>query len=334
MSSKIRAAITGVQGYVPDYILTNQELEKMVDTTDEWITSRTGIKERRILKGEGLAASDMGKAIVEGLLDKTGTHPDDIELVICATITADHPFPDAANTICDKVGIRNAFAFDINAACSGFLYALTVGAKFIESGTHKKVIVIGMDKMSSIIDYTDRTTCVIFGDGGGAVLLEPREDGTGLIDTDLHGDGSGRQFLHMKAGGSLLPASEETVAARKHYVYQEGKTVFKYAVKGMVGTVQTVLGRNDMQVKDIDWLVPHQANMRIINSVADEIKIDPAKVMINIMRYGNTTAGTLPLCLWEWEDKLRKGDRVILTAFGGGFTWGAVLIKWAYDPRS
>ncbi len=334
MSSKIRAAITGVQGYVPDYILTNQELEKMVDTTDEWITSRTGIKERRVLKGEGLAASDMGKAIVEGLLDKTGTNPDDVELVICATITADHPFPDAANTICDKVGIRNAFAFDINAACSGFLYALTVGAKFIESGTHKKVIVIGMDKMSSIIDYTDRTTCVIFGDGGGAVLLEPREDGTGLIDADLHGDGSGRQYLHMKAGGSLLPASEETVAARKHYVYQEGKTVFKYAVKGMVGTVQTVLGRNGMQVEDIDWLVPHQANMRIINSVADEIKIDPGKVMINIMRYGNTTAGTLPLCLWEWEDKLRKGDRVILTAFGGGFTWGAILINWAYDPRS
>lgn len=326
----MHAAITGVQGYVPDYILTNKELESMVDTNDEWITTRTGIKERRLLKGEGLATSDMGQKIVEGLLEKTGTHPDDIELVICATVTGDMVFPDTANTICHKAGINNAYGFDINAACSGFLFALTTGAKFIESGMHKKVIVLGIDKMSSIIDYKDRTTCVIFGDGGGGVLLEPSEK-PGFVDADLHGDGSGRAYLHMKAGGSLLPPSEETVKNRQHYVYQEGKAVFKQAVNGMSKSVKTIVERNGLNIDDIDWLVPHQANMRIINTVASSLNFPMEKVMVNIEKYGNTTAGTLPLCLWEWESKLKPGDNIILTAFGGGFTWGAVLLTWAYE---
>jgi len=324
------AAITGVHGYVPDYILTNKELETIVDTTDEWITSRTGIKQRHILKGEGLATSDMGVEIVKGLLEKTNTHPDEIELLICATVTADRVFPDTANTICDKVGIKNAFGFDINAACSGFLFALQTGAKFIESGTHKKVIVVGVDMMSSIIDYSDRTTCVIFGDGGGGVLLEPN-DQYGILDADLHGDGSGRAFLHMKAGGSLMPASADTVANKLHFVYQEGKTVFKQAVKGMAQAVSKVVERNHMSVNDVDWLVPHQANMRIINTVAESLDFPMEKVMVNIEKFGNTTAGTLPLCMWEWEDKLKKGDRIVLTAFGGGFTWGALLLTWAYE---
>lgn len=326
----MRSAITGVFGYVPEDIMTNKDLEKLVDTSDEWITSRTGIKERRILKQPGMSATDMGKHMVEGLLSKTGTSPDEVELVICCTITGDMVFPDSANTICDKAGIKNAYGFDLNAACSGFLFGLTVGSKFIESGTHKKVIVIGMDIMSSIIDYTDRATCVIFGDGGGAVMLEPSTE-YGIIDSDLHGDGSGREFLHMKAGGSLLPPSAETVANRLHYVYQEGKTVFKYAVRGMAQTVKTILQRNNLSIEDIDWLVPHQANMRIINTVAETLNYPLNKVMINIQKYGNTTSGTLPLCLWEWEDRLKKGDKIILTAFGGGFTWGATLLTWAYD---
>lgn len=329
---KRRAAITGIQGYVPEDILSNKDLEKMVDTNDEWITSRTGIKERRILKTPGMTASDMGKIMVEGLLEKTGTHPDEVELLICATITGDLIFPDTANTICDKAGIRNAFGFDINAACSGFLFALNVGSKFIETG-YKKVIVVGMDKMSSIIDYTDRTTCVIFGDGGGAVMLEPNEEGNGIIDAVLHGDGSGRHYLHMKAGGSALPASQETIDKRLHYVYQEGKTVFKQAVKGMVSAVQDVLSRNGITAADLQWVVPHQANMRIITTVSDDLGVSPDRVMINIQKYGNTTSGTLPLCLWEWENKLKKGDYLVLTAFGGGFTWGATLLKWAYDPN-
>jgi len=324
------AAITGVQGYLPDYILSNKELEKIVDTSDEWITSRTGIKQRHILKGEGLATSDMGVEIVKGLLEKTNTHPDEIELLICATVTADRVFPDTANTICDKVGIKNAFGFDINAACSGFLFALQVGAKFIEAGTHKKVIVVGVDMMSSIVDYTDRTTCVIFGDGGGGVLLEPNSE-FGIIDADLHGDGSGRAFLHMKAGGSLMPSTAETVANRMHFVYQEGKTVFKQAVRGMAQSVSKVTERNNLKTTDIDWLVPHQANMRIISTVAESLDFPLDRVMVNIEKYGNTTAGTLPLCLWEWEDKLKKGDKVVLTAFGGGFTWGAILLTWAYE---
>jgi 3-oxoacyl-[acyl-carrier-protein] synthase III len=331
MSAKIHAAITGIQGYVPEDLLTNADLEKMVDTTDEWIYSRTGIKERHILKGEMKGASEMGVPMVKGLLEKTGTSPDDIEVLICATVTGDYVFPDTANVICDKVGIRNAHGFDINAACSGFLFSLNVAARMIESGAYKKIIVVGLDKMSSIVDYTDRTTCVIFGDGGGAVLLEPNYEGMGLIDADLHGDGSGRHYLHMKAGGSLLPPSIETVQNRMHYVYQEGRTVFKYAVKGMSSSIEKVIQRNGLTKEDISWVVPHQANMRIITSVAETLEFPLDKVMINIEKYGNTTSGTLPLCLWEWESKLKKGDYIVLAAFGGGFTWGAILLRWAYN---
>ncbi|MEL6924794.1 MAG: beta-ketoacyl-ACP synthase III [Bacteroidota bacterium] len=328
--TKQLAAITGVHGYVPDYVLTNQELETMVDTSDEWITSRTGIRERRILKEPGWATSDMGAAMVRGLLEKTNTSPDDIELVICATVTADMPFPDTANTISDKCGIHNAFGYDINAACSGFLYALATGAKFIESGTHKKVIVVGVDMMSSIINYKDRTTCVIFGDGGGAVLLEPSADENGYIDGLMRSDGSGRHYLHCKAGGSALPASAETVANNEHYVFQDGRPVFKAAVKGMINTCEQVLTRNNMTIDDVDWLIPHQANKRIISAVGSGLNIPEEKVMVNIHKYGNTTAGTLPLCLWDYESQLKKGDRLLFTAFGGGFTWGTVYLKWAY----
>lgn len=329
MSGK-RAAITGVHGYLPEYRLTNKELETMVDTNDEWIRSRTGIEERRILKDPDMKASDMGKEMVIGLLEKTNTKPEEVELLICATITGDVMFPDTANTILDKVGAKNAFGFDINAACSGFLYALTTAAQFVQSGTYKKVIVIGMDIMSSIIDYTDRTTCVIFGDGGGAVMLEPDESGHGLIDSILKGDGHGRHYLHMKAGGSAMPASAETVANGHHYVYQEGRPVFKYAVRGMTQTVSELMERHQLKNEDINWLVPHQANIRIINSVADALDFPKERVMVNIHKYGNTTAGTLPLCLWDYESKLKKGDNIILTAFGGGFTWGSTYLKWAY----
>ena len=327
--TKILAAITGVGGYVPDDILSNADLEKMVDTTDEWITSRTGIKERRILRTPGKATSDMGVEVLRQILAKTNTSPDEIELLICATVTPDTAFPDTANTILDTVGAKNAFGFDINAACSGFLFALTTGAKFIESGMYKKVIIIGADKMSSIVDYTDRTTCIIFGDGAGGVMLEPSTDGNGIIDSVLRSDGSGREYLHMKAGGSLKPASAETVAKREHFVYQDGKPVFKAAVNGMVNTVNRVLERNNMTVGDIDWLVPHQANMRIINTVGDMLDIPKEKTMINIYKYGNTTAGTLPLCLWDYESQLKKGDNLMLTAFGGGFTWGSTLLRWS-----
>ncbi|MDQ3141955.1 MAG: ketoacyl-ACP synthase III [Bacteroidota bacterium] len=325
------AAIKGIQGYVPDFVLTNADLEKMVDTTDEWITTRTGIKERHIQKEPGKATSDMGQIMVEKLLAKTNTSPDDIELLICCTVTGDMVFPDTANTICYKVGIKNAFGFDIHAACSGFLFGLTTASKFIESGTYKKIIVVGLDKMSSILDYTDRATCIIFGDGGGAVLLEPSDDDTGVIDSLFRGDGYGREFLHMKAGGSLNPPTMETVLNKEHYVFQEGKTVFKAAINGMVDTIQKVMERNNLSLEDISWLVPHQANIRIIHGVADALKMDIDKVMINIQRYGNTTSGTLPLCLWEWEPKLKKGDNLLLTAFGGGFTWGTTYLKWSYD---
>jgi len=327
---KIKAAITGVAKYVPETLLTNKDLEKIVDTTDEWITTRTGIKQRHILKEEGKATSDMGYEMVKSLLDKTGVSPDEIELLICATVTPDMTFPDTANTICAKAGIKNAFAYDINAACSGFLYALTTGAKFIESGAHKKVIIIGVDMMSSIIDYTDRTTCVIFGDGGGAVLLEPNEE-FGLEDSVFRGDGDGRKYLHMKSGGSKSPASAETVAAREHYVFQDGRPVFKAAVTGMTTTVKMLMERNSMGLDDVTWLVPHQANLRIINSVADMMDFPKERVMINIQNYGNTTAGTLPLCLADYETQLKKGDKVVLTAFGGGFTWGSTLLTWAYN---
>lgn len=330
MSNK-RAVITTVGGFVPAEILSNADLEKMVDTTDEWITTRTGIKERRILKGEGKATSYMGVKIMEEILRKRNIDAGEIELLICATVTGDMIFPDTANTILDKIGAKNAFGYDINAACSGFLFALTTGAKFIESGTYKKVVVIGADMMSSIIDYTDRATCIIFGDGGGGVLLEPSDDPSyGIIDSILKADGSGREYLHMKAGGSLKPPTMETVVAKEHYVYQDGKPVFKAAVTGMVSTIKELLERNNLDISEIDWLVPHQANMRIINSVAEMLDFPKEKVMLNIQKFGNTTAGTLPLCLWDYEKKIKKGDKLILSAFGGGFTWGSTYIVWNY----
>jgi 3-oxoacyl-[acyl-carrier-protein] synthase III len=327
---KIHAAITGVHGWVPADVLTNADLEKMVDTNDEWIVTRTGIRERRILKTPGWATSDMCVEAVKGLLEKTGTKPGEIDLIIVATVTPDMVFPDTANTVCDKIGAKNAFGYDVGAACSGFLFALATGAQFIQTEMYSKVIVVGADMMSSIIDYQDRNTCIIFGDGAGAVLLEPRKDGTGVRDFVLRGDGSGRHVLHMKAGGSLKPASHETVDAREHFAYQDGKRVFVHAVKGMTSTAEEVLRRNKMTTDDIDWVVPHQANMRIISSVADYLKVPMERVMTNIERLGNTTAGTLPLCLWDYEKQLKKGDNLILTAFGGGFTWGALYLKWAY----
>ncbi len=327
---KVNAAITGVFGYVPEYRLTNTELEKMVDTTDEWIMTRTGIRERRILKGEGLATSDMVVEAVKGLLEKTGNKPTDIDALIVATTTPDMPFPATANIACDKLGTNHILSYDISAACSGFLFALTTGSKFIETGTYKKVVIVGADKMSSIINYNDRTTCVIFGDGAGAVLLEPTTEGTGVIDSVMKSDGSGRHYLHQKAGGSLKPASHETVDGNEHTVYQEGKTVFKFAVKNMADAAEEIMKRNNLQSDDIAWLVPHQANLRIIDATAERMGLSKEKVMINIEKFGNTTAGTLPLCLWEWESQLKKGDNIVLAAFGGGFTWGATLIKWAY----
>ena len=328
---KIRAAITAVGAYVPDYVLTNAELETMVDTTDEWIRSRTGVVERHILKGEGKGTSDMATEAVNLLLKKRGISPMDIDLVICATTTPDMTFPATANIISDKVGMKNAFGYDINAACSGFLYALTTGSKFIETGTYKKVIVIGGDKMSSILNYEDRATCIIFGDGAGAVLLEPDTEGYGIMDSILRSDGSGRVHLHQKAGGSVKPASLETVMNKEHYVYQEGQTVFKFAVKNMADVSAEIMERNQLTADDVSWLVPHQANKRIIDATADRMGLSADKVMVNIERYGNTTNGTLPICLCEWEKKLRKGDNIILAAFGGGFTWGATYIKWAYN---
>lgn len=331
--ANIRAAITGVHGYVPDYVLTNKELETMVDTNDEWIQSRTGIKERRILKGDNMGTSVLGTEALKGLLEKTGTDPKDIDLIICATVTPDMPFPATANIIADNVGAINSFGYDLSAACSGFLFALATGAQFIASGTHKKVIVIGADKMSSIIDYTDRTTCIIFGDGGGAVLLEPTTEDVGVMDSILKHDGSGAPFLHMKAGGSRKPATIETVTNREHFAYQEGSTVFKFAVTNMADVAAEVMERNHLKGDDIAWLVPHQANKRIIDATARRMGINDDRVMLNIDRYGNTTAGTLPLCLWDYENQLKKGDNVILAAFGGGFTWGATWIKWAYDSK-
>lgn len=328
--TKLRAAITGVAGYVPDDILTNDDLAKLVDTSDEWITTRTGIKQRHILKTPGKATSDMGLEAVKLLLEKTNTQAEEIDLLICATVTGDMKFPDTANTILDKLRAKNGFGFDINAACSGFLFALSTGSKFIETSTYKKVVIVGADMMSSIIDYQDRATCVIFGDGAGAVMLEPTEEDSGVMDAVLKGDGSGRQYLHLKAGGSLMQTSEDTVKKRLHYAYQDGKPVFKAAVTGMTSTLNEVMERNHLTKDDIDWIVPHQANMRIINSVGEHFDIPKEKVMVNIQRYGNTTAATLPLCLSDYESQLKKGDVVLLTAFGGGFTWGSVYIKWAY----
>jgi 3-oxoacyl-[acyl-carrier-protein] synthase III len=329
--TKIRAKISGIHGWVPPYILTNKELETMVDTTDEWIITRTGIRERHILKGEGLATSDMGAEVVKGLLEKTNTRPEDIQLVICATVTPDMMFPATANIISDKAGIRNAFSFDINAACSGFLFALITASKYVETGAYKKVIVVGTDKMSSITDYTSRETCILFGDSAGAVLLEPTTEEVGIMDSLAGTDGSGRNHLHMKAGGSLKPPSHETVDAKEHFIYQEGQPVFKFAVTRMADISAEIMEKNNLTADDVSFLVPHQANLRIIDATARRMGIGKEKVMINIDRYGNSTDGTIPLCLWEWEKQLKKGDNIILAAFGGGFTWGSIWIKWAYD---
>ena len=328
--NKIHAAITAVHGYVPDYVLTNQELERMVDTNDEWITTRTGIKERRILKGEGLGTSDMAVPAVETLLKKRGIGADEIELIIFCTTTPDRVFPATANILAEKIGAKNAWGFDLQATCSGFLFGLTTGAQFIETGKHKKVLVVGGDKMSSMVNYKDRSTCIIFGDGCGAVLLEPNYEGNGLIDSVLKSDGSGVCYLKQEAGGSVKPPTHETVEANEHYLYQEGKAVFKFAVTNMAEVAAEVMEKNNLKSEDIDWLVPHQANKRIIDATATRTGVAPEKVIVNIERYGNTTNGTLPLCLWEWESKFKKGDNLILAAFGGGFTWGAVYLKWAY----
>lgn len=326
----MKAAITAVGGYLPPDLLTNADLEKMVDTTDEWIKTRTGISTRHILKGDGLGTSDMGAEAVKQLCAKRGITPMDIDLLICATVTPDHQFPATANIISDKIGAKNAWSFDVGAACSGFIYALTVGTQFIESGKHKKVVVVGADKMSSIVDYSDRTTCVLFGDGAGAVLLEPSVDETGILDSILRTDGNGRHYLHQKSGGSVSPASAETVSKKEHYVFQDGQPVFKAAVVGMADVSAEIMEKNGLSSEDVAWLVPHQANLRIIDATARRMGVGNEKVMINIHKYGNTTAATIPLCLVDWENQLNKGDNIILAAFGGGFTWGSVYVKWAY----
>ncbi len=328
---KITAAMTGINGYVPDYILTNKELEKIVDTNDEWITTRTGIKERRILKGEGKGTSVLGIEAVNGLLKKTKIDAKEVDLIICATATPDMIFPSTACIIADKIGAANAFAYDLMAACSGFLYALSTASKFIETGTYKKVIVVGADKMSSIINYEDRATCIIFGDGAGAIMLEANHEGLGVQDAILRSDGSGSEFLHMKAGGSAKPATYETVDAKEHSVWQDGQTVFKAAVTSMADVSEEIMKKNNLSANDVSWLVPHQANQRIIDATARRMGVGNEKVMVNIEKYGNTTNGTIPLCLWEWEKKLKLGDNLILAAFGGGFTWGSVYLKWAYN---
>ncbi len=329
-TKKITAAITAVGGYVPPDKLTNFDLEKMVETSDEWIRTRTGISERRILKGEGKGTSDLVVPAVKVLCEKRGIEPDEIDCMIVATVTPDMFFPSTANIACDKLGIKHAMGFDMAAACSGFLFALTTGAAFIESGRYKKVLVAGADKMSAIVDYTDRTTCILFGDGAGCVLLEPNYEGYGILDSILRSDGSGGKYLHMKAGGSLKPASIETVTNKEHFIYQDGQPVFKFAVKGMADVAAELLERNKLTGDDIAWLVPHQANKRIIDATADRIGLSHDKVMLNIQRYGNTTAATIPLCLWDWKHELNKSDLIVLAAFGGGFTWGATLVKWEY----
>ena len=330
MRTKISAAITAIGAYLPEDILTNVELEKMVDTNDEWIRSRTGIEERRILRGEGKATSDMIVPAVKQLCEKRGISPSEIDCMIVATVTPDMVFPATANIACEKLGIKNAWGFDLSAACSGFLYALTTGAALIESGRYRRVVVVGADKMSSIIDYTDRTTCILFGDGAGAVLLEPNIEGYGVLDSILKSDGSGAKFLHMKAGGSLRPATLETVQNREHFAFQEGQSVFKFAVVGMADVSYELMDRNNISADDIAWLVPHQANKRIIDATARRMGLDDSKVMMNIQKYGNTTAATIPLCLWDYRKRINKGDNIVLAAFGGGFTWGATLVKWAY----
>lgn len=333
MSTKIHAAITAVGGYVPPDKLTNQDLEKLVETNDEWIRTRTGINERRILKEPGKATSDMIVPAVQELCKKRGIDPTEIDCLIVGTVTPDMVFPSTANLVCHKLSAVNAWGYDLSAACSGFLFALAQGSALIESGRYKKVVVCGADKMSAIVDYTDRATCIIFGDGAGAVLLEPTTETIGVMDSILRSDGSGSQYLHMKAGGSLKPASTETVANREHFAYQEGQAVFKFAVKGMADVSAELMEKNNLKAEDISWLVPHQANLRIIDATANRMGLGTEKVMINIERFGNTTAATIPLCLWEWEKQLKKGDNIILAAFGGGFTWGAIWVKWAYDTK-
>jgi len=330
----LKAVITGVGVYVPDYILTNEELSRMVDTTDEWIMTRIGIKERHILRETGKGSSDMGVEAVKQLLRKTNTKPEEIELLICATVTPDMQFPATANIICDKMGIKNAFSYDINAGCSGFLYSLSTGVKFIETGKYKKVIIVGTERMSSIVDYTDRAVCPIFGDGAGAIMLEPTTENIGIIDEILISDGAGRVHLHQKADGSLKPASFETVAAKEHFIYQEGQPVFKWAIVKMAEVSINIMERNNITAKDLAWFVPHQANLRIIEATANRMNLNKSQVMINIQKYGNTTSATLPLCLEEWEPQLKKGDNVILSTFGAGFTWGAIYLKWGYNTKS
>lgn len=329
--SKIRAAITGIEAYLPDYILTNEELSRMVETSDEWIMQRVGIKERRILRGEGLATSDMGAEAVKKLLVKTGTKPEEIELIVVATITPDMMFPSTACLVADKAGIKNAWGFDISAACSSFLFTLQTATQFIENGSHKKVLLVAADKMSSITDYTDRTTCVLFGDAAVAMLIEPSSEDIGVIDSMLQIDGSGRDLLNLKAGGSFKPASHQTVDSKEHFLYQDGQPVFKVAVSKMADVSVAIMEKNNLQPEDLAWFVPHQANLRIIDAVGRRMGISKEKVMINIERYGNTTAATIPLCLWELEKQLKKGDKLIISAFGGGFTWGSMYLKWAYN---
>jgi len=329
----IKAAITGVHGHVPEDVLTNDALALMVDTTDTWITERTGIKERRILKGEGLGTSHMAAEAVRGLLAKTGTAPKDIDLLICATTTPDLVFPSTANIVCDMVGAGQIGSFDVQAACSGFLYALTVASQFIGTGKFRKVVVVGADKMSAIIDYTDRATCVLFGDGAGAVLLEPSSNGEGLHDTEIRADGAGMRYLHQQAGGSRMPPTAETVAKRLHYVHQEGATVYKFAVARMAEVASALMARNQLTADTVDWLVPHQANKRIIEATAERMKLPMERVMLTIQKYGNTTAATIPLCLWDYEQRLKTGDRLIMAAFGGGFTWAGAYLTWAYDGK-
>ena len=330
---KINAAITAVGGYVPDTVLTNFDLEKMIDTTDEWIRTRTGIEERHILREEGKATSDLAVGAILPMLAKKGIDPLEIDVIICGTVTGDYIFPATANVIADKIGAKNAWGFDVSAACSGFLFSLETASKFIASGVYKKIIVVGADKMSAIVDYTDRNTCIIFGDGAGCVLMEPNTKGYGIQDSILRVDGSGRQFLIQHAGGSMNPPSHETIDKKMHYVYQEGKTVFKFAVTNMADVSYEIMERNNLTSDDVDWLVPHQANLRIIDATAERMGLDKSKVLVNIQKYGNTTSGTLPLCMYDFEKQFKKGDNLILSTFGGGFTWGSIYLKWAYDPE-
>jgi len=331
--NNIHAAITGIGAFLPEYRLTNEEISRLVDTSDEWIMQRIGIKERRIMKGEGLATSDMGVAAIKELLEKTGTKAEEIDLLICATITPDSPLPATANVISHKAGLVNAWSFDLTAACSGFVYALTTGAKFVESGQYKKVIILGADMMSSITNYKDRTTCPLFGDGAAAVMLEPTTENLGVMDHINRVDGGGAQYLQIKSGGSMKPATHESIDNDEHLIYQEGQTVFKTAVSNMADVAVEMMQKHHITVKDLSWVVPHQANMRIIDAVGRRMGIDKQKVMVNIQNYGNTTAATIPLCLYDYEKQLRKGDNIILVAFGAGFTWGTIYLKWAYDPK-